>query len=68
MSQECMNLLLLLLLSISDILQYILLIMQQDNVNNEKIIMKKWEIVSFVACKSFKYNDVINSKIENLDI
>ena len=49
-------------------MQYILLIMQQDNVNNEKIIMKKWEIVSFVACKSFKYNDVINSKIENLDI
>ncbi len=41
MSQECMNLLLLLSISISDILQSILLIMQQDNVNNEKIIMKK---------------------------
>jgi len=28
-------------LSESDILQYILLIMQQDNANNEKLIIKK---------------------------
>ncbi len=55
-------------LSESDILQCILLIIQQDNANNKKIIMKKLEIVSFVACKSFKYNDVIDSKIVNLDI
>ncbi len=46
----------------------ILLIMQQDNANNEKMIMKKLEIVSFVARKSFKYNDVIDSKIVNLGI
>ncbi len=26
------------------------------------------EIDSFVSCKFFKYNDVINSKIVNLDI
>ncbi len=55
-------------LSESDILQCILLIMQQDNANNEKMIMKKLEIVFFVAHKSFKYNDVIDSKIVNLDI
>ncbi len=55
-------------LSESDILQCILLIMQQDNANNEKMIMKKLEIVSFVARKSFKYNDVIDSKIVNLGI
>ncbi len=55
-------------LSESDILQCILLIMQQDNANNKKMIMKKWEIVFFVACRSFKYNDIINSKIVNLNI
>ena len=42
--------------------------MQQDNANNERMIMKKQEIVFFVACKSFKYNDAINSKIVNLNI
>ena len=42
----------------SDIIQYILLIMQT---------MRR-EIDSFVARKSFKYNDVIDSKIVNLDI
>ncbi len=55
-------------LSKSDILQCILLIMQQDNANNKKIIMKKWEIVFFIARRSFKYNDVIDSKIVNLNI
>jgi len=42
--------------------------MQQDNANNKKMIMKKREIVFFVARRSFKYNDVIDSKIVNLDI
>ncbi len=28
----------------------------------------RWEINSFIAWKSFKYNDVIDSKIVNLDI
>ncbi len=55
-------------LSESDILKCILLIMQRDNANNKKMIMKKREIVFFVARRSFKYNDVIDSKIVNLDI
>ncbi len=55
-------------LSESDILQCILLIMQQDNANKKKMIMKKWEIVFFIARRFFKYNDVIDSKIVNLDI
>ncbi len=55
-------------LSESDILQCILLIMQQDNANNKKMIMKKWEIIFFIARRSFKYNDVIDSKIVNLNI
>ena len=56
------------ILSESDILQCILLIIQRDNANNKKMIMNKWEIVFFVARRSFKYNDVIDSKIVNLDI
>ncbi len=40
--------------------------MQQDNANNEKIIKKK--IVSFLAHKFFESRDVINSKIEILNI
>jgi hypothetical protein len=40
--------------------------MQQNNVDNEKIIKKK--IVSFLAHRSFENRDVINSKIEILDI
>jgi len=39
--------------------------MQQDNANNKKIMKKK--IISFVAHKSFKTHDVIDSKIEILD-
>jgi len=39
--------------------------MQQDNANNEKIMKKK--MISFIAHKSFKTHDVINSKIEILN-
>jgi len=40
--------------------------MQLNNVDNKKIIKKK--NVSFLAHRSFESRDVINSKIEILDI
>jgi hypothetical protein len=40
--------------------------MQQNNVNDEKIIKKK--IVSFLTHRSLESRDVIDSKIEILDI
>jgi len=40
--------------------------MQQDNTNDEKMIKKR--IVSFLAHRSLESRDVINSKIEILDI
>jgi len=40
--------------------------MQLNNANNEKIIKKK--IVSFLTHRSFESRNVINSKIEILDI
>ena len=40
--------------------------MQQNNVDNEKIIKKK--IVSFLANRSLESRDVINSKIEFLTL
>ena len=40
--------------------------MQLDNANNKKIIKKK--IVSFLANKSLESRDIINSKIEILNI
>jgi len=40
--------------------------MQSDNANNEKIIKKK--IVSFLTYKSFESRNVIDSKIEILNI
>jgi len=42
------------------------IVMQLDNANNKKIIKKK--IVSFLANKSLESRDIINSKIEILNI
>jgi len=42
------------------------IVMQLNNANNKKIIKKK--IVSFLAHRSLESRDVINSKIEILNI